>query len=55
MGTERYARRNWHDFDYISVEPTGTQWMIFMFFLFATQIGLYIFFHANEHGKEFAA
>lgn len=52
LAEERYKRRDWHDFDYIDVEPTGNQWFIFLFCLFGTQAGLYFWFHSNDHCKE---
>ena len=48
---ERFVRRDWHDFDYLSVEPSGTHWIVFLIILAITQTGLYFYFHVNEHSK----
>lgn len=47
----KYTRKNWHDFDYLSVEPNEKQWSIFLVILFVSQLTLYIFFHSNNVDK----
>jgi hypothetical protein len=49
---EKFVRRDWHDFDYLSVEPSETHWIAFLIVLVITQISLYYYFHFNEHSKD---
>ena len=43
-----FVRKDWHKFDYITIDPPGWLYPTYIFILLLTQIGLYVYFHMNE-------
>ena len=48
---KNYVIKDWHKFDYITIDPPTWSYVVFFIVLIATQGGLYYFFHVNEYGK----
>jgi hypothetical protein len=44
-----YVIKDWHKFDYISLQPPAWSYCLFLGVLAVTQVGLYWFFHANGY------
>lgn len=42
----------WKKFDYIPTQPTALHIIIYLIFVTATQIGIYLYFHNNEMDKQ---
>jgi hypothetical protein len=51
---KNYVIKDWHKFDYITIDPPTWSYWVFFIFLILTQSGLYYFFHVNEYGKDWA-
>jgi len=47
-----YVIKDWHKFDYLSIEPELKHFVIFFLVLVVTQAGLYIYFHQNQFSKD---
>lgn len=47
-----YMLKDWHKFDYITIEPTGWCYFWFIFIMVLIQAGLWVFFIVNEYDKE---
>ena len=43
-----YVIKDWHKFDYISIEPPHWSIWTYIIVMLVTQAGLYIFFHMND-------
>lgn len=48
---ENYIKTDWSKFDYISINPTKTHWIVFLSLMMCIQGGLYFWFHSNEFDK----
>jgi hypothetical protein len=44
-----YKVKDWSKFDYITVEPPRWSYIVYIFVIFGTQTGLYVYFHRNEY------
>lgn len=44
-----YKVKDWSKFDYITVEPPRWSYIVYIFVIFGTQTGLYVYFHKNEY------
>lgn len=49
--TARYKLVNWHKFDYLNIEPTSNQLILYIFIVVLLQGGIFIYFHHNEFQK----
>ena len=49
---ENYTIKNWHSFDYITVEPPTWCYTVFFVVLLVTQAILYFFLHNNDETKD---
>jgi hypothetical protein len=47
-----YVIKDWHKFDYISIDPPTWSYWVYFIFMTLTQGGLYYFFRVNEYGKD---
>ena len=47
-----FERKDWHKFDYISIDPPTWAFPVYFMLMILTQVGLYIFFHKNEFKRE---
>ena len=43
-----YIIKDWDKFDYLSIEPPGWSYIVFIILLIAAQVGFYIFAHMSE-------
>lgn len=50
--TANYVKKDWHKFDYITIEPPTWSYVVFVIVLFLTQGGLYFWFQVNEFDSE---
>ncbi len=48
-----YKAKDWSKFDYITVEPPGWAYVVYVIILAGSQAGLYVFFHRNDFSKSF--
>jgi hypothetical protein len=46
---QNYVKKDWHKFDYLTVEPPTWSYWVYLMVMLSTQIGLYIWFHVNEY------
>lgn len=46
-----YKIKDWHQFDYLRIEPAARHYYWFLGVMLISQIGLYVFFHYNEFDK----
>lgn len=49
--SKNYVIKDWHKFDYITLDPPTWSYWVFFIFMILTQGGLYIYFHKNEFSK----
>lgn len=49
--SKNYVIKDWHKFDYITIDPPAWSYWIYFIFMILTQVGLYIFFHKNQFSK----
>jgi hypothetical protein len=50
--TANYVIKDWHKFDYLSIEPEAKHFVIYFFVVILVQGGLYIYFHQNQFSKD---
>lgn len=46
--TANYVKKNWHKFDYITIEPPAWSYWVYILVMVLVQGGLYAWFHFNE-------
>lgn len=49
---ENYQKKDWHKFDYLSIEPPFWSYFVLFFIIVATQTGCYLYSLKNEFNKE---
>lgn len=49
---KNYTIKDWHKFDYITIDPPTWSYWVYFIAMILTQGGLYIYFHSNEFSKE---
>jgi hypothetical protein len=47
-----YEKKNWHKFDYLTIEPPAWSYWVYILVLVLTQGGLYTWFHFNEFDND---
>lgn len=50
---KNYVIKDWHKFDYISIDPPTWSYWVYFIMMALVQGGLYYFFHVNEYGKSY--
>lgn len=48
---KNYQAKDWHKFDYITIDPPGWSYWVYFILMALTQGGLYFYFHSNQFGK----
>lgn len=48
---QNYVIKDWHKFDYITIDPPTWSYWVYFIFMILTQSGLYIYFQKNEFDK----
>lgn len=46
-----YIKKDWHKFDYISIDPPRWSYITYIILQLLTQLGLWMWFHHNDHTK----
>lgn len=46
--TKNYVIKDWHKFDYITIDPPAWSYWVFFILMILTQGGLYVFFHIED-------
>lgn len=49
---QHYVIKDWHKFDYLTIDPPTWAYWVYILVLLATQGGLYYFFHVNEYTQD---
>lgn len=49
--TKHYVKKDWHKFDYISIQPPGWSYWLYFILMILSQSGLYVYFHSNEFSE----
>jgi len=47
-----YEKKNWHKFDYITIEPPTWSYWVYLIVMILVQGGLYLWFHFNEFDND---
>lgn len=49
---KNYKIKDWHKFDYITIDPPTWAYWVYFIMMAVTQTGLYIYFQTNQFGKD---
>lgn len=49
---KNYVIKDWHKFDYITIDPPAWSYWVYFIFMALTQGGLYYYFNVNEYDKD---
>ena len=50
--SQNYIKKDWHKFDYITLDPPAWSYWVYFITMILTQGGLYWYFHTNEFDKD---